>query len=235
MFKNHTKSSRCYSLKLKRKTRENFQFWWSLHLDKAIAREDCGGFFLFEILNEKLGLKFSPTLMLKLESWTQVTQVHGLEPNYYFFPLGSILYLLVYKFTFNSLKITPKNYPWLIHGSKTEIKKKVRINFSCNHSVPERKFYDKRSFSRKFLPRNKKNLLFSSKMGGCLIHGIDLYMGKYLSIAGLTLAVCHCYSFMHQWVVRDVVGWSFLFRRNRGLQEVRPFLCDNITVVPLYC
>ena len=61
--------------------------------------------------------------MLKLESWTQVTQVHQLEPNYYFFPLGSILYLLVYKSTFHSLKITPKNCLRLIHGSKTEIKK----------------------------------------------------------------------------------------------------------------
>ena len=35
---------------------------------------------------------------------------------------GSSLYLPVYKSTFYSLKIDPKNYPRLIHGSKTEIK-----------------------------------------------------------------------------------------------------------------
>ena len=35
------------------------------------------------------------------------------------------------------------------------------------------------SFARKFLPRNKKNLFYGSKMGGWLIHGIDLYTGEY--------------------------------------------------------
>ena len=29
------------------------------------------------------------------------------------------------------------------------------------------------------LTKNKKNLFFGSKMGGQLIHGIDLYTGKY--------------------------------------------------------
>ena len=34
-------------------------------------------------------------------------------------------------------------------------------------------------FSRIFLPRNKTNSFFVSKMGGGLIHGIKLYTGKY--------------------------------------------------------
>ena len=38
--------------------------------------------------------------------------------------------------------------------------------------------YSKISFSRKFSPRNRKNLFFGSKMGGQLVHGIDLYTGK---------------------------------------------------------
>ena len=36
---------------------------------------------------------------------------------------GDIPYLPVYKSTFYSLKICPKNRPRLIHGSKNEIKK----------------------------------------------------------------------------------------------------------------
>ena len=120
-------------------------------------------------------------------------KVQGLEPNYYFFPLGSysILYLLMYKSTFYSLKITPKNSPQLIHGSKTEFKKRsgqifhVTIVYLKENSKIRNKFFKKILF---FF-----NLFFGSKMGGCLIHGIDLYMGKYLSIAGLTLVVCHCY------------------------------------------
>ena len=36
---------------------------------------------------------------------------------------GDIPYLPVYKLTFYSLKICPKNRPRLMHGSKTEIKK----------------------------------------------------------------------------------------------------------------
>ena len=39
---------------------------------------------------------------------------------------STILYLPVYKSTFYSLKISPKNHPRLIHGSSTEIKKKVQ-------------------------------------------------------------------------------------------------------------
>ena len=39
------------------------------------------------------------------------------------FSLNIVPYLPVYKSTFYSLKIGPKNRPWLIHGSKTEIKK----------------------------------------------------------------------------------------------------------------
>jgi len=87
--------------------------------------------------------------MLKLESWTQVTQVHGLEPNYYFFPLGSILYLLVYKSTFYSLKITPENCPQLIHGSKTGFKKRsgqifhVTIVYLKENSKIRNKFFKK--------------------------------------------------------------------------------------------
>ena len=30
----------------------------------------------------------------------------------------------------------------------------------CHHSIPERKFSDKRSFSKKFLPKNKKNIFW---------------------------------------------------------------------------
>ena len=36
----------------------------------------------------------------------------------------------------------------------------------------------KDTFSRKFSLRNMKNLFFGPKMGGLLIHRIDLYIGK---------------------------------------------------------
>jgi len=36
----------------------------------------------------------------------------------------------------------------------------------------------KDTFSRKFLCKNMKNLIFGPKMGGLLIHRINLYMGK---------------------------------------------------------
>ena len=35
----------------------------------------------------------------------------------------------MYKSTFYSLKIGPKNYPGLVHRSKAEIKKKVKNKF----------------------------------------------------------------------------------------------------------
>ena len=55
-----------------------------------------------------------------------------------------IRYLPLYKSTFYSLKIGPKNRPQLIHGSKTEIKiTEIKIS-SGQISIPEIKFYDKR-------------------------------------------------------------------------------------------
>ena len=56
------------------------------------------------------------------------------------------------------------------------------------HVVPERYNNNNNNFNtiftreRKLSPRNKKNLLFWLRHGGRLIHGIDLYMGKYGTI-----------------------------------------------------
>ena len=54
--------------------------------------------------------------------------------------LEELLYLPVYKSTFYSLKICPKNRPRLIHGSKTEIKKSSGqisiIIVSCGNKHP---------------------------------------------------------------------------------------------------
>ena len=68
--------------------------------------------------------------------------VHGLK----FCPLALTLvpYLPVYRATFYSLNIGPKNRNWpILHGLKTEVRKSSGQNLLCNHSVPERKFYDK--------------------------------------------------------------------------------------------
>ena len=55
--------------------------------------------------------------------------------------------------------------------------KKVQYNFfflgTIVYLTENSKIRDK--FSRKFLPRNEKNLFFGSKMGAQLIHRIDLY------------------------------------------------------------
>ena len=95
----------------------------------------------------------------------------------------SLPYLPVYKLTFYSLKIGPKNCPRLIHGSKTEIKKKFRTNFSRNHNVPGRKFQDKDTFFKKNFTTNKK-ISFGSKMGGrggSTYAQVLQYMGEFLS------------------------------------------------------
>jgi len=58
--------------------------------------------------------------------------------------------------------------------------KKVQDKFlSGNHSVPEGKFYNKRYvFQENSYPEIRKTF-FGPKMGGWLIHGINLYLGKY--------------------------------------------------------
>ena len=88
-----------------------------------------------------------------------------------------IPYLPVYK-----PKNRSKNCPRLIHESRTEIKKssgQKKIIFCVTIAyLKENKIKDK--FFKKILPRNRKNFFFfGSKMGGQLILGIDLYMGKY--------------------------------------------------------
>ena len=74
-------------------------------------------------------------------------------------------------------KKSPSTYTWV----KKWDQKKFRTNFfhvTIAYSLKE-KSKIKDTFSRKFLPRNKKKLIFCSKMGGWLIHGIDLYPAKY--------------------------------------------------------
>ena len=83
-----------------------------------------------------------------------------------------VLIVPVYKLTFYSLKISPKNCPPLTHGSKTEIKKIQDKFLECNHSVPERKFYDKRYvFQENSYPEIRKTYYLASKWG------VDLYTG----------------------------------------------------------
>jgi len=89
-----------------------------------------------------------------------------------------VLYLPVYKLTFYSLKIGPKNSPWHIHGSKTEISKRSGQIFRVTIAYHKESSKIKDKFFEKILtPKSKKNLFFGSKMGGWLIQRIDLYMG----------------------------------------------------------
>ena len=78
----------------------------------------------------------------------------------------TILYLPVYKLTFYSLKIDQKNHCGLAHGSKTEIKKSSGQIFHVTIGYLKENSKIKDKFFKKFLLRNKKNLFFSSKMGG---------------------------------------------------------------------
>ena len=79
----------------------------------------------------------------------------------------------MYKLTFYSLKIGPKNRPRLIHGSKTKIKRSSGQFFFCNYSVSERKFQNKREvFHENSYPEIRKNYFLVPKMG------VDLYTGK---------------------------------------------------------
>ena len=61
---------------------------------------------------------------------------------------GDIPYLPVYKSTFYSLKICPKNRPRLIHGSKTEIKKSsgristIIVSYDNKHPLLHGTSYD---------------------------------------------------------------------------------------------
>lgn len=90
--------------------------------------------------------------------------------------------LPVYKSTFHILHISPKNCPWLIHGSKTKIKKGSAQIFFC---VPEKQNSKIKlmSFSRKFLPRYKKNLFFWLQNGGRRIYEINFYKYSRLGLA----------------------------------------------------
>ena len=91
----------------------------------------------------------------------------------------------MYKFTFDSLNIIPKNHPRLIHGSKTEIKKSSRqifgvtIAYLKENSKIKNKFFKKNSY-----PEIRKTYFLAQNWGrggggGRLIHRINLYMGKY--------------------------------------------------------
>ena len=90
----------------------------------------------------------------------------------------------MYNLTFHSLNIIPKNHPRLIHGSKTEIKKSPRqifgvtIAYLKENSKIKNKFFKKNSY-----PEIRKTYFLPPKLGGGgggrLIHGINLYMGKY--------------------------------------------------------
>ena len=85
---------------------------------------------------------------------------------------STILYLPVYKSTFYSLKISPKNHPQLIHGSSTEIKKSSGQMFCLTIAYLEENYKIKDKFFKKILTQqNKKNLFFGSKTRGQLIHG----------------------------------------------------------------
>ena len=87
----------------------------------------------------------------------------------------------MYKFTFYSLNIIPKNHPRLIHGSKTEIKKSSRQIFGVTvaylkeNSKIKSKFFKKNSY-----PEIRKTNFFGSKVGGRGRGGggVDLYTGS---------------------------------------------------------
>ena len=102
--------------------------------------------------------------------------VHGLK----FCPLALTLvpYLPMYRSTFYSLNIGPKNRNWpILHGLKTEVRKSLGQNLLCNHSVPERKFYDKWFvFQENSYPEIRKTYFLAPKWGltytrDRLIHG----------------------------------------------------------------
>ena len=108
-----------------------------------------------------------------------------------------ILYLPMYKSTFYSLKICPKNRPRRIHGSKT-------IAYLKGNSKIKEKFF------KKCLHRNKKNLFFGSKIGGRLIHGIDLYTGKYGSGSSLISGALNRHYFSDTVVNRPLLLFSLV-------------------------
>ena len=130
---------------------------------------------------------------MHIKFWISVTkcpfhpkQKYPFETSGSVFVLGLFLTVFTRVSTFHILHISPKNCPWLIHGSKTEIKKGSAQIFFC---VPEKQNSKIKlmSFSRKFLPRYKKNLFFWLQNGGRRIYGIDFY--KY-SRLGLVYHFC---------------------------------------------
>ena len=87
-------------------------------------------------------------------------------------------YLPVYKLTFYSLKVGPKITLDLYVGQKLRSKQSpgqiFRVTIAYLNENSKIKDFQKNSH-----PEIRKNLFFGFKMGDQLIHGIDLYMGKY--------------------------------------------------------
>ena len=116
----------------------------------------------------------SNELVLLYSNWVIQNITMSILPNK--FPQALKFLYLPYLpvLTFYSLKIGPKNCRWLIHGSKTEIKKSSGQIFHVTIVCTWKEIlWWKITFSRKFFPRNRKNLLIGSKIGGWLIHWID--------------------------------------------------------------